>query len=152
MDNDKVISKLNDLIEICRDGQQGFKEASENAENPDLKSFFNQASQQRAQFAGELQQEVRGLGGDPETSGSATGAAHRAWINIKGTLTGKDDHSILNEVERGEDSAVETYQEVLKDGLPTNILTIVERQFRSIKQSHDRVKQLRDAKSATSGK
>jgi hypothetical protein len=34
MDNGKVISILNDLIETCRDGQEGFKEASENATSP----------------------------------------------------------------------------------------------------------------------
>src|SRR5438067_50343 len=110
MDNDKAISTLNDLIETCRDGQNGFKEA---AKSPDLKSFFNQVSLERAQMVGELQQEVRALGGDPENSGSTAGALHRTWIDIKGTLTGKDDHSILSECERGEDSAVKAYENAL---------------------------------------
>ena len=66
MDNDKVINVLNDLIETCRDGQNGFKEAAENATSPDLKSFFYASSQERARFVGELQDQVRTLGGDPE--------------------------------------------------------------------------------------
>lgn len=153
MDNDKVISTLNDLIETCRDGQNGFKEASENATNPDLKSFFNQVSLERAQFVGELQQEVRALGGDPENSGSTSAALHRVWIDIKGTLTGRDDHAILNECERGEDSAVHTFQDALKEqNLPANLRTLVERQFTSIKQVHDRVKRMRDSQSAAGGR
>ena len=40
MNNDKVISILNDLVETCRDGQDGFQEAAENATGPDLKRFF----------------------------------------------------------------------------------------------------------------
>lgn len=150
MDNNKVISTLNDLIETCRDGQNGFKEAAENVKSPDLKTFLNQTAMERAQFVGELQLEVRTLGGDPENTGSAAAAIHRAWIDIKGTLTGKDDHSILNECERGEDSAIEAYKDALKLGLPTNILSTVERQFQSIKQVHDRVKQMRDSKAAAS--
>ena len=150
MDNKKVISTLNDLIETCRDGQNGFQEAAENVKSPELKNFFNKAALDRAQFVGELQLEVRTLGGDPEKTGSTTAAIHRAWIDIKGTLTGKDDHSILNECERGEDSAVDAYKNALKLGLPTNILPTVERQFQSIKQVHDRVKQMRDSKSAAS--
>jgi len=148
MDSKKVISTLNDLIETCRDGQNGFKEAAENVKSPDLKTFLNQIATERAQFLNQLQLEVRTLGGDPQKSGSATAAMHRAWIDIKGTLSGKDDHSILSECERGEDSAVEAYKDALKVGLPTKILSTVERQFQSIKLVHDRVKQMRDSKAA----
>ncbi len=148
MDSKKVISTLNDLIETCRDGQNGFKEAAENVKSPDLKTFLNQITAERAQFVNQLQLEVRTLGGDPQKSGSATAAMHRAWIDIKGTLSGKDDHSILSECERGEDSAVEAYKDALKLDLPPNIRSTVERQFQSIKLVHDRVKQMRDSKAA----
>jgi uncharacterized protein (TIGR02284 family) len=152
MDNDKAISTLNNLIETLRDGQEGFKEAAENAKSPDLKSLFNEVSLERAQMVGELQQEVRALGDDPENTGSTAGALHRVWIDIKGSLAGRDDQSILNEVERGEDSAVKAYQDALKDtSLPANLRTLIERQFTSIKQVHDRVKRMRDAFSAASG-
>ena len=150
MDNDKVISTLNDLIEICRDGQNGFKEAAENVKNPDLKSFFNECSTERAQFVSDIQLEVRRLGGDPQKTGSTAGALHRVWMDIKGTFTGKDDHSILSECERGEDSAVEAYREAIKLSLPLTIQQLLERQFQSVRQTHDRIKQMRDAKAAGS--
>lgn len=149
MNNDKVIGILNDLIEACRDGQNGFREAAENATSPDLKNFFSDASLERARFIGELQQQVRTLGGDPENTGSTAGALHRTWIKVKGTLTGKDDESILNEAERGEDSAVEAYEEALQTGLPSPCRTMLENQYREVKQAHDRVKRMRDARSAT---
>ena len=150
MANEKAIDTLNDLIQTLRDGQEGFNEAADNVKNPDLKSFFHQAAGERTQFISELSLEVRRLGGDPEKTGSATGAIHRAWMDIKGTLTGKDDHSILSECERGEDSALSAYGEAINSGnLPDNILAIVQRQFTAIQQTHDRVKQMRDAKAAT---
>jgi uncharacterized protein (TIGR02284 family) len=152
MDNKQTIGILNDLIETCRDGQEGFKEAAENSKSPDLKTFFNERSQERARCVGELQQQVRSLGGDPENSGSTAGAMHRVWIDIKGTLTGKDDHSILNEAERGEDSAVKAFEEALNEALPANVRTVLEREYRVVKNAHDRVKQLRDARSATAGR
>ncbi|HYP29096.1 MAG TPA: PA2169 family four-helix-bundle protein [Blastocatellia bacterium] len=152
MDNDKVISTLNDLIETCRDGQNGFQEAADNVKNPELKEFFYSISQERARYVGELQQEVRALGGDPENTGSTAAALHRAWIDINGTLTGKDDASILNECERGEDSAVNAFKDALKEDLPANIRATVEREYQSVQRAHDRVKALRDSKSATTGK
>ena len=75
--NDEVISLLNSLIETCKDGEQGFKEAAEGVERSDLKSTFYEYSQQRSQYAGVLQGLVRSLGGDPESGGSISGAMHR---------------------------------------------------------------------------
>ena len=145
IDNDDVISTLNGLIETCKDGQEGFKEAAEGVERSDLKSLFYEFSQQRAQFAGELQQLVQSMGGDPESSGSFAGSIHRGWINIKSAVTGKDESSILNECERGEDSAKNTYKEALEEPLPANVTETVQTQYQAILSAHDRVKALRDA-------
>lgn len=91
MSNDDVISTLNGLIETNKDGQEGFKESAEGVERSDLKSLFYELSQQRSQFAGELQSLVQSLGGDPENSGSFAGTLHRGWINIKSAVTGQDE-------------------------------------------------------------
>ncbi len=143
--NDDVISTLNGLIETCKDGQEGFKQAAEGVERSDLKSLFYEFSQQRAAFAGDLQSLVQTLGGDPENSGSFAGSIHRGWINIKSAVTGKDEAAILNECERGEDSAKNQYKEALEEALPDYIRKTVQEQFTSVMQAHDRVKALRDA-------
>jgi uncharacterized protein (TIGR02284 family) len=143
--NDDTISTLNELIETCKDGQDGFKDAAEGVERSDLKSLFFEFSQQRAHFAGELQGIVQKIGGDPETSGSTAGAMHRGWINLKSAITGKDELAVLNECERGEDSARNTYKDALDDDLPTYIMETVRNQYDSIVQAHDRVKALRDS-------
>src|SRR5688500_14339766 len=143
--NDDVISTLNGLIETCKDGQDGFKEAAEGVERSDLKSLFYEFSQQRAHFAGELQSLVQALGGDPENSGSVAGAIHRGWINIKSAVTGKNEASILNECERGEDSAKNAYKDALENPPPTNVLETVQAHYQAILSAHDRVKALRDA-------
>jgi uncharacterized protein (TIGR02284 family) len=150
MDSKKLITTLNDLIETCRDGLVGFSEAAENVKSPDLKTFLNQIATDRAQFVNELQLEARKLGGDPQKSGSTTATIRRAWMDLKGTFVGKNDHLILSECENAEDSTVDVYKDALQQGLPANILPIVERQFQSIKQVHDRVKQMRDSKAAAS--
>ncbi len=150
MTNDNTISTLNNLIETCKDGQNGFKEAAEGVERADLKSLFYECSQQRSQFVGELQSLVREFGGDPENSGSVAAAIHRGWINIKSAVTGKDETAILNECERGEDSAVSSYKDALEEDLPANARTTVQNQANTVKATHDKIKGLRDsAKAAT---
>jgi len=143
--NDDVISTLNGLIETCKDGQNGFKEAAEGVERSDLKSLFYEFSQQRAQFAGELQSLVQTLGGDPEKTGSVAAAIHRGWINIKSAVTGKDEGAILSECERGEDSAKNTYKKALEEALPANVTETIQTQYTAVQAAHDRIKSLRDA-------
>ena len=144
--NDEVISTLNNLVETCKDGQNGFRTAAEGVENSELIALFNTYSQQRGQFAAELQNEVRTLGGDPEKTGSTAAALHRGWINIKSTVTGEDEGAVISECERGEDSAVKAYEEALKDDLPANVRAIVETQFARVKEAHDRIRSLEKAK------
>ena len=66
----EVIATLNNLIETCRDGQEGFRAAAEGVRSAELRELFGGYALQRASFVGELQDEVRRLGGDPERSGS----------------------------------------------------------------------------------
>lgn len=146
--NSDTISTLNNLIETCKDGENGFRTAAEGVKRGDLKTLFNTNAQQRAQFAAELQAEVRRLGGDPEKTGSVAASLHRGWINIKSTVTGMDDTAVLAECERGEDSAVSNYQDALKENLPADVKTTIQRQYVAIKEAHDRIRSLRDAGSA----
>ena len=148
-DNDTVISTLNNLIETCKDGQQGFQAAAEGVKNGELKMLFHTYSQQRAAFAVELQGEVRRLGGDPEQTGSLAATVHRGWINIKSAVTGEDEAAVISECERGEDSAVKNYQDALNDEqLPADLRAIVERQLTQVREAHDRIRALEKATGA----
>jgi uncharacterized protein (TIGR02284 family) len=146
----EIISTINGLIETLKDGQEGFKQASEAVKDSSLKSLFDEFSQQRARFATELQTEAAKLGETkPEDDSSASGALHRAWINIKSAITSGNDHAILAECERGEDSAVSEYQEAMEEEITSPARDVIARQYREVKQAHDRIKSLRDATKAS---
>jgi uncharacterized protein (TIGR02284 family) len=141
----EIVSIIDDLIETLKDGQEGFKQAAEGVKDPQLKSLFHEYSRQRARFATELQNQAQTLGqSEPKTSSSAAGALHRAWINLKSAVTKGDDHAILAECERGEDSAVQEYQKAIGNGLSAPVRDIVSQQYGEIKKTHDHIKVLRD--------
>ncbi|MGH9947131.1 MAG: ferritin-like domain-containing protein [Pyrinomonadaceae bacterium] len=149
---EKTISTLNGLIAICKHGEAGFREAAENVERTDLKQLFAEFSGQRSQFAGGLQALVKSLDGDPEESGNLSASLHRAWIDVKGAFTGKDDAAALSECERGEDSAKKAYKEALATELPDFVRETVQKQYDSVLVAHDRVKAIRDVAKSTSAK
>ncbi|AIS16482.1 ferritin-like domain-containing protein [Pseudomonas rhizosphaerae] len=139
-----VISILNNLIETCKDGQEGFKTCAEDIKNPELKALFAKHSQECAEAAGELQAEVIALGGTPEDSTSLSGDLHRRWVDVKSIFTGKDEEAVLNEAERGEDVALTAYKEALAEPLPANVYAIIERQLHGVQRNHDEIKALRN--------
>lgn len=143
------IDVLEDLIETCRDGENGFRQAAEKINDPEIRSFFLAQSTERAQFARELQAEVQRLGkGKPERKGSVAGAAHRAWMDLKEKLGG-GEKAILESAEKGEDSARDAYQKALTDeDLPPSARPLVQRQAESVRLAHDRVRHLRDTAKA----
>jgi len=145
MDRDDVIATLNDLIETCKDGEEGFRSCADGVKNAQLKVFFEHAARRCDEGARQLQAVVREMGGDPERSSSAAGALHRAWVNIKSTITGMDDAAILAECERGEDVAKASYEKALRQDLPGDVRMLIERQFGEVKANHDRVKEMRNA-------
>lgn len=143
LSTDEFIGVVNDLIETCKDGEQGFRDAAEGLQDPAVKSLFADYAQQRASYAQELQAEVSKLGKTPETGGSTGGALHRGWINLKSAITGKNDKAIIDEAERGEDVAVESYQKALAKDIPADLKSIIERQYKGVQEAHNKVRALK---------
>lgn len=141
-----TISTLNSLIEVCKDGQDGFRMAADAVTgDEDLKAFLFSCSLQRSKFAGELQNEIINLGEpEPTERGSVTATIHRGWINLKAAISKSDNHAILSECERGEDNAVSNYRKALKVGLSSPLEEIVNRQFQEVLATHNSVRGLRD--------
>ena len=145
--NKEIISTVNSLIETLKDGQEGFRQAAEAVKDPELKSLFNEYSMERSRFAGELQSQLREVGeSEPEDSSSVSGSLHRAWINLKSAVSGGDDHAILAECERGEDSAVSEYKKAMGADLSSPLRETISRQYDKVQRAHDRVRDLRDSR------
>lgn len=139
-----VISVMNELIETLKDGELGFQAAAEDVTRNDLKQIFKSYSSQRAEFARVLQSQVEGAGEEPEQSGSIGGALHRGWINLRASMSSRDELAILEECERGEDAAVNAYSEALTSEDTGAVRSVLEDQYSQIRAAHDHIRTLRD--------
>lgn len=149
MTNDDIVSNLNELIETCKDGEEGFRTCAKDINNPVLKEYFVKRSMDCSKSAHELQQIVIQYDGKPETESSVAGTMHRRWIDFKTAVMGKDEEAVLDECERGEDIALHNYEDALDEDWPLNLRSVIERQYQGVRNNHDQVKQLRDRASAT---
>jgi uncharacterized protein (TIGR02284 family) len=142
--NDETRSLLNELIETCKDGEQGFTRAAQDVKESNLKTVFTECAGRCHGGASELQTLVRSMGGTPETEGTVKAAMHRGWMDLKTKLTSRDSLAVLEEVERGEDYAKARYAQALKMDLPPNVRDIVQRQSNGAVANHDRIRELRN--------
>lgn len=141
--DEKLISWLNLLIVVCNDGKLGFNTAAKNATSDDLKTLFYSLSVDREQFGNALKFEVRKIDGDPEKSGGALGALHRAWMDVKTALTSNDDIAILNACITGENAALNAYKEVLEKALlPADTRNVVAIQRIRVEESLKKIREM----------
>jgi len=144
MDNKDQISTLNTLLATTIDSVKGYEDSAQNIDNESFREIFRQNADERQQVVGQLREEVRRLGGDPEDSGSFMGAAHQRFEDLKAAITGRDEKAIINEVERGEDYIKGKFEAALKDDDFTgSSRQIVEQCYQTVRRGHDQISQLK---------
>ena len=148
-DNKYVVDTLEDLIEVSRDGQHGYRDAAEHVKDSQLKKFLNEVSLERAKFAGDLENETVRYGkSDVDRTGSALGAIHRGWADLKANV-GAGDDAVLSSIETGDKGACDRYDKAIREGkLPDEILGIVRNQAQALVGTLDRVRSLRQHRKA----
>ena len=138
-EHSETISTLNTLIATTIDSITGYEDSAQNIDNERLPRDLPQRANERQQVVEQLRAEVRRLGGDPEDGGSFMGKAHQRFEDLKAAVTGRDEKSIVNEVERGEDYLKEKWQAALQSGeLDGESHDVVERCYQSIKPATTR--------------
>jgi uncharacterized protein (TIGR02284 family) len=146
--NKETESVLLDVIKSLQDSQKGFAEIGEHLKDEKLRLYFLAESLKRANFRAELENELHRAGmADVSESGSATGALHRAWADLKVKLGG-GDHTLLETAEQGEDEAKKAYKDALENDLPLPVRQLLTTQQAHVMASHDYVRNQRDALAA----
>jgi uncharacterized protein (TIGR02284 family) len=136
----EVANHLDHLIHICRDGAEGFSAAADKLEGSTLRPMLRELGAERQTFANELQAEVVRLGQEPATDGTTVGTVHRGWMSLREAISSNGEAAVIIECERGEDAAVDAYEETLRSELTPETRIIVARQAVAVKASHDRVR------------
>jgi uncharacterized protein (TIGR02284 family) len=139
----RFTATLNRLIETCKDGEKGYRDAASDLRESPLKSLFDEYSCQRGRFVSALQQAIAEVGGFAANSGTVDGALRRGWLDLKSALEGGDARVLLVECERNEDVAEAKYATALRQTLPDPVRTLLECQYAAIKDAHRELQRLR---------
>lgn len=133
---------LHHLIDVCENGERGFLAAADHVKHPGLKKLFTELSSERAQFAAELLPHLQRLGGRSDHGGTSAGTLHRGWIGLKSLVSGHQDHAVVTEAERGEQLAIDAYEEALSGMLPPTVISLIEGQRDTMKKDNERIRSI----------
>ena len=143
-DHSDEISTLNTLIATTIDSVNGYENSAKDIDNQRFAEIFRERANERQQVVEQLRGEVRRLGGNPEDDGSFMGQTHQRFEDLKAAVTGQDEKSIVNEVERGEDYLKEKFETALNsDTLSGDSRSVVEQCYQSVRSGHDQMSQLK---------
>ena len=131
------IGTVKKLIEICTDGEHGYREAARHASRPELKKYFETQSAHRARFAGELRRELSSLTAIT-VHGSAAAALHRGWIDLLSRIGG-GERSVLTAVAEGERRAIAEYESAIQNPLPPQIVRLARSQLEEIRRVYNTI-------------
>jgi uncharacterized protein (TIGR02284 family) len=138
------IKTLNSLIETTLDSADGYAEAAKDAKSQSLVSLFNTRSAERRKVASTLQGCVRSLGGEPEDEGTVLASAHRMFVNLRTSVTSKDNTAVVDEVERGEDHIKAKFEDAMKDAeLSPQTMSVIAEAYTSVSSGHDQMRDLK---------
>ncbi|MFI8377420.1 PA2169 family four-helix-bundle protein [Leeuwenhoekiella sp. NPDC079379] len=138
---EKISNKLNELLTKNYDAEAGYKLASDHTENGTLKDYFNRKAKERYDFGHHIKNEIKAYGETPDKGTSLAGDAHRAWMNIKSTVTSNSEEALLKETIRGENNAIEEYKTILNEPhLPPTTEAILKNQLSTIESTLKEVK------------
>lgn len=136
MNNQKVINKLNHLLNRSYDAEKGYTEAANHISSASLNRWMQENGLQRYRFGHELKTEIKSLGGTPNKGTTLMGEMHQLWMDFKSKLTDNDEIGMLNEAIRGEETALEDYESTIAETtLPLETKILLEDQRGSIKSN-----------------
>lgn len=146
MSRSSWIATIEKLIETCKDGENGYREAARDARDPDLKQFLEEQSETRARFAQQLRNELSRMIGT-QSHGSAAGAMHRRLMALL-TSFGGNERMLMSSVEQAERMALESYHAALESPMPPQIENMLRCQAESIRRALEKAMDWRHERAA----
>src|SRR5262245_10833012 len=146
--NEQTVQDLNKLIQVCLDGELGYRTAARKVSASKLRTIFADYAIRRSQFADELRAEVERQGGSAAYSGSLAASLHRGWISLSSSVSHGDTGAIVAACETGEDSARGSYEVILRSGISGNARSLVESQWKAIEYAQLELQHLKNQMAA----
>ncbi|WP_313145775.1 PA2169 family four-helix-bundle protein [Stenotrophomonas sp.] len=106
--------RLNDLIEIARDGKSFYEEAATKVKDTELSALFVRIAGVKARIVSSLSSAVVATGGKPAEHGTMVGSMQQFYGKVRAAF-GDTNYGYVAELEESEDRLLAAFKDVLND-------------------------------------
>ena len=142
---DETVDGLKKIVKMNIDASKGYSDAADSLDDTAIETAFHDASARRSRLAADLQTALAMSDEDVPDGGTALGAFHRSWMNVRSALNGGDTEVILTEAARGESSLVDAYEDVLVDTAGSPLNATLQQQLVEVKSTRDSIESLKSS-------
>lgn len=136
---EQKVHALNRLIQICKAGEYGFRQAAGELATKEHRILANTAAFKRHEYATALENQVAKFGITPPDRATVQAGIHRFWMNVRHAINKRNDDTVLDECRRGEESALKAYQDVFEAKSLPEMEEMLRAQFMNIIETRDKL-------------
>jgi uncharacterized protein (TIGR02284 family) len=140
--------KLNDLIQILRDGRSFYQDAAAKVVDPSLRTLFHDMAATRAAVIVDLAAEVRMEGETPADSGTVTGGLRKIYGDVLAAMASDKDSTYVNQLEAAEDRLMHAFTAALNEADIARVTDILNLHMPKIRRMHDLMRQQKQQRAA----
>ncbi len=140
--------KLNELIEILRDGKMFYDEAATKVSDPSLRTMFHEMSATRSSAIADLTKEVRAEGDEAADGGTMIGTLSKVYANALAAITSDKDTTYVNQLEAAEDRLLHAFEGAAEETDSPKVREILSRHAPEVRRMHDQMRSLKHQRNA----
>ncbi len=110
----KTAHHVNDLIEIARDGNEFYSDASKKVKDAELSSLFSRIATTKAEIVTRLSTVVAATGEKPAEHGTFVGSMQEFYGKVRAAV-GDTEYGYVAELEESEDRLLKAFKEAAND-------------------------------------
>ena len=133
---------LNDLVSVCRDGENFYLDAAYEVRDPVVKRIFERMALVRTELIDELRPHINIRGEKVTTSGTVAGRLHQWYTDMKAKLSSDVENAYIEELEEVEDKTIEAFEDAINqtDSLPVRHILL--NKMPILRQAHNEMRAL----------
>lgn len=136
-------STLNELIEVTRDGQRFYEEASDQIGDETLRTLFLRLVESRRELIDELSTHVAWLGESPAAGGTIGGTLRTLYGELRAGVATDRSAAFVAQLEKAEDRLMHAFEHALEHDGDRSVRAILSRHFPKVRAMHDEMRNLK---------
>lgn len=137
--------ELAKIININEDAAEFYGSARDKAENPQIKTTFENLEGLHKGVIVNLQSVVLANGGDVEVDETFAGQTRQFWGELMAKISNDVDETLVANLEEAEDRCLHSIEDIMQDNdISPSVKAALQSEYDALQKSHDYMKALKD--------